>query len=240
MRRPRAQRMIFITGTDTGVGKTVLTGLLLHFLRSQGCHALAMKPFCSGGAADTDLLRAIQDKELTSEQISPFRFAEPVAPLVAARKHRRRIRLTEVVTAIRRLAGRCECLLIEGIGGLLVPLGEGFTVRDLIARLGCEVIVVSANRLGTLNHTLLTAAGLDHAGVKRYKTVLMNFKQLDASARSNGAILAELLAPKPLYMLGYLGPEPLRVGGLEKKCKKHEITLARILGSSSVAALRSL
>ena len=240
MRRPRAQRIIFITGTDTGVGKTVLTGLLLHFLRSQGCHALAMKPFCSGGTADTDLLRAIQDKELTAEEISPFRFAEPVAPLVAARKHRRRVRLAEVVAAIRRMARRCECLLIEGIGGLLVPLGEGFTVRDLIARLGGEVILVSANRLGTLNHTLLTAAALDQAGVKMYKTVLMDFKQLDDSARSNGGILAELLAPKPFYILGFLGAEPLRVGGVEKKCKKIEKTLAQILGSSSVAALRSL
>ena len=240
MRRTRAGRIIFITGTDTGVGKTVLTGLLLHYLRSRGRQALAMKPFCSGGTADTELLRAIQGNELTSGEISPFRFAEPLAPLVAARKHRRTIRLREVLNAIRRLARRCECLLVEGIGGLLAPLGEGFSGRDVIARLRCEVIVVSANRLGTLNHTLLTAAALDQANVKRHKTVLMDYNQLDASGRSNGAILTELLAPKPLYILGFLGAEPLRVGGLEKKCKKHEKTLAGILGSSNVAALRSL
>jgi dethiobiotin synthetase len=240
VRRSPVQRIIFITGTDTGVGKTVLTGLLLYHLRRHGCHALAMKPFCSGGTADTNRLRAIQENELAAEEITPFVFDEPLAPLVAARMGQRSIRLAEVLKRIRGLVRRCECLLVEGIGGLCVPLGEGFAVIDVITRLGCEVVVVSANRLGTLNHTLLTAAALDRAGVKRYKTVLMNLNHLDASARSNGDILSELLAPKPLYMLGYLGQEPLRVGGLEKKCKKNEKTLARILGSSSVAALRSV
>ena len=158
VRHTCAKRIIFVTGTDTGVGKTLLTGLLLYHLRQRGCHALAMKPFCSGSRADTEFLRAVQDGELTSDEVTPFFFAEPLAPLVAARKHRRTIRLKEVVRRIRRLSDRCECLLIEGIGGLLVPLGEGFTVRDLVARLGCEVIIVSRNRLGTINHTILTGA----------------------------------------------------------------------------------
>jgi dethiobiotin synthetase len=240
VRRTRSQRIIFITGTDTGVGKTVLTGLLLHHLRRNGCHALAMKPFCCGGTADTESLRAIQDGELTAEEVTPFYFPEPLAPLVAARQHHRSIRLVEALTRVRHLARRCECLLVEGIGGLLVPLGKGFNVRDVIACLDCEVVVVSVNRLGTLNHTLLTAAALEQVGVKKYKTVLMNLSKLDASARSNGRILAALLAPRPLYMLGHLGPEPLRVGGVKEKCKKNEKTLAAILGSSNFTALRSL
>ena len=154
--RTGARRIIFITGTDTGVGKTLLTGLLLHHLRQSGCHALAMKPFCSGGRADAELLRAIQDGELTLDEINPFFFTEPLAPLVAARKHQCSIRIPEVLRRITRVANRCECLLIEGIGGVMVPLGEGFSVLDLIAKLGCEAIVVSRNRLGTINHTLLT------------------------------------------------------------------------------------
>lgn len=240
MRRTCAERIIFITGTDTGVGKTLLTGLLLHYLRRNGCHTLAMKPFCSGGRGDTELLRAIQDDELTSDEITPFYFAEPIAPLIAARKHRRTVQLREVLRRIRRLASRCECLLVEGIGGLLVPLGEGFAVRDLIACLGCEVVVVSANRLGTINHTLLTAAALQAAGVKGFKTVLMASQKPDSSTPSNLQILAELLAPNPVVSIGFLGRNPLQLEALKKKCKKNEKTLARILRSGIFALLRSL
>src|SRR2546429_4432134 len=99
MQRPT----IFITGTDTGVGKTVLTGLLVTHLRNQGTDALAIKPFCSGSRADAKLLQAIQDRELTLEEINPFYFPEPVAPLVAARLHRRAITLRQVLAHIERV-----------------------------------------------------------------------------------------------------------------------------------------
>ena len=227
-------RILFITGTDTGVGKTLLTGLLLHHLRQSGCHALAIKPFCSGSRADIEFLRAVQDRELTPEEITPHFFAEPLAPLVAARKHHRLIRLQEVLRRIERVARRCECLLIEGIGGLLVPLGEGFTVRDLIVRLGGEVIVVSRNRLGTINHTLLTSDALQHVGITGLKAVLMSSRQEDSSAGSNGRILAELLAPTPVFSIGFLGRNPLRFEALKKNQKKIKRTLAQILTSGIV------
>ena len=181
MNRTGAPRIIFITGTDTGVGKTLLTGLLLHHLRQSGCHALAMKPFCSGSRADAELLCAIQDDELPLDAINPFFFAEPLAPLVAARKHHCSIRVPEVLRRITRVASRCECLLIEGIGGVLVPLGEGFGVLDLVAKLGCEVIVVSRNRLGTINHTLLTIGALQPAGIEGLKAMLMSSPKEDSS-----------------------------------------------------------
>src|SRR5215471_13308077 len=73
----RESRLIFITGTDTGVGKTVLSAMLLSHLRAGGCHALGLKPFCSGARADVDLLRAVQARELTREEINPFYFPEP-------------------------------------------------------------------------------------------------------------------------------------------------------------------
>src|SRR6266700_3692182 len=101
-------RIIFITGTDTGVGKTVLTGLLLCHLRQNGCHALAMKPFCCGSRADVGLLHRLQDGELAPDEINPFYFPEPLAPFVAGRKQRRSIRLQTVLDGIRRLAGRGE------------------------------------------------------------------------------------------------------------------------------------
>jgi dethiobiotin synthetase len=222
-------RIIFVTGTDTGVGKTLLTGLLLHHLRQSGRHALAMKPFCSGSHADTELLRAAQDGELSPDEITPFFFAEPVAPLVAARRHHRSVALTEVLQSINRIAGRCECLLIEGIGGLLVPLGEGFTVRDLIASLRCEVIIVSADRLGTINHTLLTVEALKTIENKGLKAVLMSHNNLAASVNSNRRILVEFLAPTPVLTIPFLGTNLTRIGALEKSEKKIQKSLALIL-----------
>src|SRR5215212_7683018 len=108
--------MIFITGTDTGVGKTLLTGLLLHHLRRSGQSALAMKPFCSGSLGDVKLLHQLQEGALSLDQINPFYFAEPLAPLVAARRERRRITMAQVLTTINRVAKRCDVLLIEGSG----------------------------------------------------------------------------------------------------------------------------
>lgn len=229
MNKTNLARIIFITGTDTGVGKTLLTGLLLHHLRQSGCHALAMKPFCSGSRADIEFLRAIQDGELTPDEITPFFFAEPLAPLVASRRHRRLVSVPAVVRHIRRLSRRCQCLLIEGIGGLLVPLARGFMVRDLMARLQCQVIVVSRNRLGTINHTLLTVGALKAIENKGVKVVLMSHKNEDPSVKSNRRILAELLVPTPVWPVPFLGANALRLKAVKRNRKKMQKSLARIL-----------
>jgi dethiobiotin synthetase len=222
-------RIVFITGTDTGVGKTLLTGLLLHHLRRHGCHALAMKPFCSGGRADVRLLHTVQGSELTLDEINPFFFDEPLAPLVAARKHQRSIRLQDVLRRIAHVASRCQRLLIEGAGGLLVPLGEGYTVADLISKLNCEVLVVSANRLGTINHTLLTVRFLQHVGIQTLKVIMMARPRLDVSSGSNPLILAELLGQVPVFSVGFLGRNPTQIEALKAMEKKFKKTLAQIL-----------
>jgi dethiobiotin synthetase len=220
-------RIIFVTGTDTGVGKTILAGLLVNHLRSIGCHALAMKPFCSGGRADVRLLRAMQDAELSEEEINPFYFPEPIAPLVSARKHKRVIALSEVVRRIKEMAARCECLLIEGSGGLLVPLGERYLVSDLIRRLNCEVIVVSRNRLGTINHTLLTVATLKNLRVKNIVIALMDVNKTDVSCATNAKLLSELLAPIPIRQIDFIRKNPNKIAILKKSCKKIKKTLAQ-------------
>jgi dethiobiotin synthetase len=228
-------RIIFTTGTDTGVGKNLLTGLLLHHLRQNNAHALAMKPFCSGSRADPELLHAVQDGKLKIDEITRFLFAEPLAPLVAAQRHRRSIPFPEVSRLIRRIASRCQCLLIEGIGGLLAPLGERFTVRDLIARLDCEVVLVSCNRLRTINHTLLTVDALKTLEKKGLKAVLMSHKNENCSTTSNHRILSELLAPTPLLSVSFLGGNLQRFEALKKSRRKIQKTLARILGSDIVS-----
>jgi dethiobiotin synthetase len=244
-------RIIFVTGTDTGVGKTLLTGLLLHHLRSGGWRAAAIKPFCCGGRADAKVLSALQEGELSLAEVNPFYFRQPIAPLVAARRAGRTIPLPEVINHIQHVRQRLEhpevrttltreksagkvkpgpsscgcCLLIEGCGGLLAPLGEGYTAVDLIAKLDCEVIVVAANRLGTINHALLTLEVLRNAGIENIKFVLMNLRRRDVSCASNVRILSELLAPVPLLSLPYLGSRC----GAASAIKSHAAALRRPL-----------
>jgi dethiobiotin synthetase len=225
-------KIIFITGTDTGVGKTLLTALLLCHLRQSGRRALAMKPFCSGGRADAELLHALQDDELSLDEINPFYFPEPLAPLAATRKGRRSISLREVESRIRhvrtKLVAPESALLIEGSGGLLVPLGENYTCLDLIKKLRCEVIVVSRNRLGTLNHTLLTVQALRHAGIapSALKVVLMDRLARDPSCASNPALLEKLLAPVAFFSVPFLGPRSQVVARIKSNAARIRQILA--------------
>jgi dethiobiotin synthetase len=226
-------RTIFVAGTDTGVGKTLLTASLLFHLRQSGVHALAMKPFCSGGTEDVDLIRAIQGDEARRQDVNPFWFPEPVAPLVAARKRRRKVELSEVLAAIRRMEKRCDCLIIEGSGGVLVPLAERFTVADLIAKLGCAVVVVGRNKLGTINHTLLTVEALRARGLRRIKIVLMEQRIGDRSAADNPSILRGHLAGLGVFVLPYCGSKATNPGVLKKNAGSLKKTLAWIADPAS-------
>jgi len=222
------RKIIFVTGTDTGVGKTLLTCLLLCHLRRRGVNALAMKPFCSGGRNDIELIQALQNHALPDEEVNPFYFPEPLAPLVAARKHRRRISLSQVLRSIERVETQCERLIIEGSGGVSVPLGEGFSVSDLIAKLHCEIVVVARNRVGTINHTLLAVKMLQQLTNQRIKIILMEQKTRDRSASSNARILGELLDPLPVLSLRFLGENAALPKGVEKNQEKIKKVLARL------------
>ena len=192
-----------------------------------------MKPFCSGGTADVDLIQAIQGGDPPSDEVNPFYFPEPLAPLVAARKRRRRIRLPQVLRAIHRMEKQCERLIIEGSGGLLVPLGEGFTVADVIANLECDVVVVGKNKLGTINHTLLTVEALRTRSVTRVKVVLMGQPSPDFSARSNAALLGETLANVGVFSVPYLGAGAVSARAVKRNVGKIKKTLARIADPDS-------
>ena len=229
-------KIIFVTGTDTGVGKTLLTASLLFHLRQSGIHALAMKPFCSGGTADVDLIQAIQGDPPSRDEVNPFRFAEPVAPLVAARRRGRKIELVEVLAVIRRMEERCERLIVEGAGGVLVPLGDDFTVADVIANLECDVVVAARNKLGVINHTLLTVEALSARRVERIKVVLMAQSSPDCSARSNATILGESPGDIGVFSLPYLGAGATRFGSVKTNAKKIKKTLARIADPDSFSA----
>lgn len=222
------KKILFVTGTDTGVGKTVLTSLLLAFLRGQGCEALAIKPYCSGSRGDARLLHSLEKECLTIDEVNPFYFDKPMAP-GAVRNGRPPVPLSAALEHIETAADRCDLLLVEGVGGLLAPLGKDYDVRDLIQALDCKTIVVSANRLGTINHTLLTVEALRAAGIDEMAIALMEVRRPDISSDNNAEILQELLAATPLFSLPYLGASASRCEEVKKNAFFLKKTLAPLV-----------
>jgi dethiobiotin synthetase len=209
------KQTFFITGTDTGVGKTVLTALLAQFLRERGVNAVALKPICSGGRADARALRATMDGVLSLDEINPWHFRAPIAPLLAACRERKRVHLSKVLAHVRALQKRFDVLLIEGAGGLLSPLGENFDSGDLIAALGALPLVVAPNRLGAVNHILLTLEVLPHSAAAGARVVLMSPPKQDAAVVTNAGLLAGFFDVKRIFTLPWLG-ENFSVGEVLK------------------------
>jgi dethiobiotin synthetase len=154
------RRGCFVTGTDTGVGKTVVGRALVRALRARGVDVGVLKPIETGvgdaGPLDAIALRAAAGVSDSLEDVCPQRFALPAAPTVAAAAEGRRVDLDAVDRAFARIAERRDFVVVEGAGGLLVPAAEGVTMGDLAARLSLPAIVVARAALGTINHTLLT------------------------------------------------------------------------------------
>jgi dethiobiotin synthetase len=167
----------FITGTDTGVGKTFVTCALLHTLKAQRIAAIGMKPVAAGGNMtpdglrndDIEALREASSVKLASEDLNCYLFAEPIAPHIAAANEDVDIDLDVIRQRFDQLAELADVVLVEGVGGFIVPLGDGVDTADLAADLDLPVILVVGIRLGCLNHALLTqeairARGLTLAG----------------------------------------------------------------------------
>jgi dethiobiotin synthetase len=197
-------RTIFITGTDTGVGKTVLATLLTAQLRKSGLRAAGLKPVCSGGREDARALHEIQDGELTLDEVNPWHFRAPIAPLLAARRVGKRLQPGEVLRYIRSVAGRFEVVVVEGAGGLLSPLGEGFDSRDMIVALRALPVVVCPNRLGAVNQVRLVLEALPAPARSRSSVVLMQPEHPDNASRDNGGLLGELTGLKSIYNFPHL------------------------------------
>lgn len=185
------RRIVVVTGSDTGVGKTVLTALLTRRLRAEGVNAVALKPLCSGGREDAVALHAANDGVLTMDEVNPWHFRAALAPVLAARREGRGVKLAEVVARVRAVARRFEVVLVEGAGGLLSPLGEGFDSRDLIAALRAVPVVVVPNRLGAVNQARLLLEALPNAARSRTQVVLVDQAIVDTAARSNALLLEE-------------------------------------------------
>jgi dethiobiotin synthetase len=163
------RRGLFVTGTDTGVGKTVIACGLARGLRQSGVDVGVMKPCETGvgpkGPEDAAALRAAAGVEDSIEEICPQSFALPAAPSVAAQVESRVVDLERIRVASKALAARHDFLLVEGAGGWLVPIAADFSMADLAAELGYPVLVVARASLGTINHTLLTLESIERRGL---------------------------------------------------------------------------
>src|SRR5206468_4450951 len=161
---------VFVTGTDTGVGKTVVTATIATALKGRGVDAGIMKPIATGSAdghalSDPDWLLSVTETRDAPDLVAPYRFRLAASPLVAAAHANVAIDLTRITQALRTLSVRHDCVLVEGIGGVLVPLTTDFFVADLIKRLDLPVLLVARSGLGSINHTLLTLDCLRSRGV---------------------------------------------------------------------------
>jgi dethiobiotin synthetase len=195
------QRLIVITGTDTGVGKTVLTALLASHLRASGLSVAALKPICSGRRDDARVLHRALRGALKLDDINPWHFRAALTPLLAARKEREHVELREVVAHVHALSRQFQLVLVEGAGGLLSPLGEHFSTRELIGALGAEVIIVARNQLGVVNHVRLTLEALPPLIAARARVVLMSPKRSDPTTRTNPDLLAEFIGEAHVSVL---------------------------------------
>jgi dethiobiotin synthetase len=215
---------LFITGTDTGVGKTWFICRLARAWQAQGQNVAVLKPISTGGREDALCLQEALDSRLTLDEINPVYFREPAAPLFAARAESRTIDFAAMNRGIGAFRARFSHLAVEGIGGWRVPLGPDYDVRDWARDLGFPVVVIARASLGTLNHTLLTvdsirAAGLTCAGVVVNGGLDKDRSpDLDLARNRNVALLRDLLCLPVLELHGGAqapGHIPVWLGGEE-------------------------
>ncbi len=162
-------RGVFVTGTDTGVGKTVVAAALTAALKAQGVDVGVMKPIITGwtehGTSDSAWIRDIAKTGDPMDLISPYRLEAPAAPLVAARRAGSAIEVPRILEAFRTLAARHDCMIVEGLGGVMVPVTAEVFVADLAKQIGLPALIVARAALGGINHALLTIDCLRGRGV---------------------------------------------------------------------------
>ena len=165
----------------------------------------ALKPICSGGRDDARLLHAAAGKVLSLDEVNPWHFQAALAPLLAARKEKKRLRLREVAAHVRRMAKRFEVMIVEGAGGLLSPLGEDFDSRELIRALNAMPVIICPNKLGGVNQVRLVLEALPKRVVAQARVILVDQARPDIASRSNLDLLKRFVDPARLRTLPWLG-----------------------------------
>lgn len=186
----------FITGTDTGAGKTYVTALLLRALIAGGDSAVGYKPISCGDREDAQTLLAASTPapQLSIDRINPVHFKTPAAPLAATLIENRPVDLTLIRETYRELAAEFDHVLVEGIGGWEVPISKGYRVGDLAVDFGLPVLLVVNNRLGALNHAILSARAIAARGLECAGLILNHVEdERDSASVSNRVLLEQEL-----------------------------------------------
>jgi dethiobiotin synthetase len=191
---------VFVTGTDTHIGKTYVSALILEELREHGRKVIGLKPVSSGDREDAQKLWQAAGGGIDLEVVNPVVYRTPVAPYTAGQLEGPPLVLEAMVTQITQAREGYDFTLVEGAGGWEVPLGKGFGIPDLAREVGLPVVVVVANWLGAINHALLTVKAIEQAGLQCAGVILNHpVAERDVAAVTNRAILDELL---PFPILG--------------------------------------
>ena len=196
----------FITGTDTDVGKTVITLGLMQYLQQQGKTVAAMKPVASGcaktsgGLRNDDAVQLLQQSSicLDYDLVNPYAFEPAIAPHIAAAQCGVRIEPEKIQRVYVALTEQADCVLVEGVGGWQVPLNDEVTMADLAVLLGLDVILVVGIRLGCLNHALLTAAAIQSSGLKLAGWVANCLPSIQAEAADENINALKSMISAPL------------------------------------------
>lgn len=210
-------RGLFVTGTDTGVGKTVVTAAITAMLRAEGLNAGVWKPIQTGaplGSGITDAERLLQSTGIKErpEAVAPYTFEAPLTPMLAAKQAGLTLTLKEIITAGAPLTKRYDAMLIEGSGGVAVPLTDDTLMVDLISELRIPALIVARSSLGTINHTLLTVSFLRNRGVQIVGVILNDGELLelhdDPSLATNAELIEQYSGLKVLGRFPHLHAEP--------------------------------
>jgi dethiobiotin synthetase len=222
---------LFVTGTDTGVGKTVVACALLRVLAGEGLRAVGFKPVAAGAVATDDGLRnedalclaEASNVERPYEEINPVVLESAIAPHIAAAAAGISIDVSGLAEARHRLAGHADVVITEGAGGWLVPTGPDATLADLAAAIGDPVVMVVGMRLGCLNHALLTAAAIRAHGLRLSGWIDNRIDRTMPALEENLATLDERLEAPRIGSIPWLGGSaadgPIRHGvtGIDRK-----------------------
>ena len=219
---PMRMHGLFITGTDTAVGKTHVATALLRSLTGAGLRAVGMKPVAAGFEpgqalnADVAALALAGNVDAPIEDRNPYAFAAPVAPHLAAEANGARIELASIEAAGRRLMARADALIVEGAGGALVPLDARHDMLDIAARLDLPVLLVVGMRLGCLNHALLSVLAIRRRGLALSGWIANGLPPAMPLADRNILALEERLGAPPIAIVNVDALPHVDAGALAK------------------------
>jgi dethiobiotin synthetase len=213
-------RGLFVTGTDTGVGKTIVAAAVCAALAARGERVAAFKPVVTGldeepGAwpRDHELLAQVASAGQAPDGVAPLTFGPPVSPHYAAELAGAAIEPLELAAAARAAAAEADALVCEGVGGLLVPLTPGYLIRDFALDLDLPLLVVARPGLGTINHTLLTLEAARTAGLEVAAVVLTPWPDEPTGIERSNRETIESLGGLPVWSLAVTAPDDLAAAG---------------------------